>query len=64
LKELASMFSLKVLGNAKGAVAVVVSIMIFKNPVSVTGMLGYTLTVIGVILYSESKKRSSIPLTS
>jgi hypothetical protein len=54
--------SLQVLGNAKGAVAVVVSIMIFKNPVSVTGMLGYT--VIGVILYSESKKRSSKPLTS
>nr|DAD28392.1 TPA_asm: hypothetical protein HUJ06_029860 [Nelumbo nucifera] len=47
-----------VLGNAKGAVAVVVSILIFKNPVSVTGMLGYTLTVIGVVLYSEAKKRS------
>ncbi|MFS8002801.1 hypothetical protein Hanom_Chr13g01206371 [Helianthus anomalus] len=29
-----------VLGNAKGAVAVVVSLLIFKNPVSVTGMLG------------------------
>lgn len=45
------------LGNAKGAVAVVVSILIFKNPVSVTGMLGYLLTVLGVILYSEAKKR-------
>ena len=48
----------QVLGNAKGAVAVVVSILIFKNPVSVTGMLGYALTVVGVILYSEAKKRS------
>ncbi|GJR20681.1 probable sugar phosphate/phosphate translocator [Tanacetum coccineum] len=48
-----------VLGNAKGAVAVVVSILIFRNPVSVTGMAGYTLTVIGVILYGEVKKRSS-----
>ncbi|KAF3501113.1 hypothetical protein F2Q69_00045493 [Brassica cretica] len=48
----------QVLGNAKGAVAVVVSILIFKNPVSVTGMLGYSLTVCGVILYSEAKKRS------
>lgn len=47
---------LKVLGNAKGAVAVVISILIFRNPVSFTGMAGYTLTVIGVILYSESKK--------
>lgn len=51
-------FSFQVLGNAKGAVAVVVSILIFRNPVSVTGMLGYTLTVIGVVLYSEAKKRN------
>ncbi|KAG1339146.1 UDP-URONIC ACID TRANSPORTER 1 [Cocos nucifera] len=53
-----SALTLQVLGNAKGAVAVVVSILIFRNPVSVTGMLGYTLTVFGVILYSESKKRN------
>ncbi|CAI9295913.1 probable sugar phosphate/phosphate translocator At3g11320 [Lactuca sativa] len=54
-----SALTLQVLGNAKGAVAVVVSILIFRNPVSVTGMAGYTLTVIGVILYSEAKKRSN-----
>ncbi|KAK9077915.1 hypothetical protein SSX86_001972 [Deinandra increscens subsp. villosa] len=54
-----SALTLQVLGNAKGAVAVVVSILIFKNPVSVTGMAGYTLTVIGVILYGEVKKRSA-----
>ncbi|KAH7672639.1 UAA transporter protein [Dioscorea alata] len=53
-----SALTLQVLGNAKGAVAVVVSILIFKNPVSVTGMLGYSMTVIGVILYSEAKKRN------
>ncbi|XP_074575632.1 putative sugar phosphate/phosphate translocator At3g11320 [Curcuma longa] len=53
-----SALTLQVLGNAKGAVAVVISILIFKNPVSFTGMAGYTLTVIGVILYSESKKRN------
>ncbi|XVF19936.1 hypothetical protein REPUB_Repub11eG0154400 [Reevesia pubescens] len=53
-----SPLTLQVLGNAKGAVAVVISIMIFRNPVSVTGMLGYSLTVAGVILYSEAKKRS------
>ncbi|MBA0638294.1 hypothetical protein Godav_022114 [Gossypium davidsonii] len=53
-----SALTLQVLGNAKGAVAVVVSILIFRNPVSVTGMLGYALTVFGVILYSEAKKRS------
>ncbi|BAT85965.1 hypothetical protein VIGAN_04357100 [Vigna angularis var. angularis] len=53
-----SALTLQVLGNAKGAVAVVVSILIFRNPVSVTGMMGYSLTVFGVILYSEAKKRS------
>lgn len=53
-----SALTLQVLGNAKGAVAVVVSILLFRNPVSITGMLGYTLTVFGVILYSEVKKRT------
>lgn len=52
-----SALTLQVLGNAKGAVAVVVSILLFRNPVSVTGMLGYTLTVFGVLLYGEVKKR-------
>lgn len=53
-----SALTLQVLGNAKGAVAVVISILIFRNPVTVTGMLGYCLTVIGVVLYSEAKKRN------
>ncbi|XP_047307057.1 probable sugar phosphate/phosphate translocator At3g11320 [Impatiens glandulifera] len=53
-----SALTLQVLGNAKGAVAVVVSILIFRNPVSITGMMGYSLTVLGVVLYSEAKKRS------
>ena len=47
----------QVLGNAKGAVAVVISILIFKNPVSFIGMAGYGLTVVGVVIYSEAKKR-------
>lgn len=54
-----SALTLQVLGNAKGAVAVVVSILIFKNPVSLMGMVGYALTVLGVILYGEAKKRFS-----
>ncbi|CAN1150676.1 Probable sugar phosphate/phosphate translocator At3g11320 [Linum perenne] len=53
-----SALTLQVLGNAKGAVAVVLSILIFRNPVSVTGMLGYSVTVMGVILYNEAKKRA------
>ncbi|EPS66893.1 plastidic phosphate translocator-like protein2, partial [Genlisea aurea] len=53
-----SALTLQVLGNAKGAVAVVVSILIFRNPVTVTGIFGYSITVTGVVLYSEAKKRS------
>lgn len=53
-----SPLTLQVLGNAKGAVAVVVSILLFRNPVSSTGMIGYTITVFGVVFYSEAKKRS------
>ncbi|EES18936.1 probable sugar phosphate/phosphate translocator At3g11320 [Sorghum bicolor] len=53
-----SALTLQVLGNAKGAVAVVVSILIFRNPVTVVGMLGYGVTVAGVVLYGEAKKRS------
>lgn len=52
-----SALTLQVLGNAKGAVAVVVSILLFRNPVSFIGMAGYTLTVFGVVLYGESKRR-------
>ncbi|KDO49694.1 hypothetical protein CISIN_1g041827mg, partial [Citrus sinensis] len=44
--------------KCKGAIAVVVSILIFRNLVYITGMSGYTLTIIGVILYKEAKKQS------
>ncbi|GJP45768.1 hypothetical protein CLOM_g5107 [Closterium sp. NIES-68] len=54
-----SALTLQVLGNAKGAVAVVISIMIFRNPVTLLGMIGYGITVAGVVLYSEAKKRTS-----
>ncbi|KAH9728225.1 TPT domain-containing protein [Citrus sinensis] len=45
-------------GTAKGAIAVVVSIHIFRNLVSITGMSGWTLTIIGIVLYNEAKKQS------
>ncbi|XP_054800946.1 UDP-URONIC ACID TRANSPORTER 1-like [Prosopis cineraria] len=52
-----SALTLQVLGNAKGAVAVVISILIFRNPVTVVGMAGYTITVLGVAAYGETKRR-------
>lgn len=53
-----SALTLQVLGNAKSAVAAVVSVMIFRNPVNVMGMAGFGITIMGVVLYSEAKKRS------
>lgn len=52
-----SALTLQVLGNAKGAVAVVISILLFRNPVTVMGIGGYTVTVCGVIAYGEAKRR-------
>jgi hypothetical protein len=37
----------------KGVIAVVVSVLLFRNPVTAKGMFGYLITVLGVILYSE-----------
>ncbi|KAM7524492.1 hypothetical protein LguiA_014394 [Lonicera macranthoides] len=48
---------LVVLGNAKGAVAVVISILLFRNPVTVVGIAGYSMTVMGVVAYGETKRR-------
>ncbi|XP_047974211.1 probable sugar phosphate/phosphate translocator At1g12500 [Salvia hispanica] len=55
-----SALTLQVLGNAKAAVAAVVSVLIFRNPVTVMGMMGFAITIMGVILYSEARKRSKI----
>ncbi|XP_057419775.1 probable sugar phosphate/phosphate translocator At1g12500 [Lotus japonicus] len=55
-----SALTLQVLGNAKAAVAAVVSVLIFRNPVTVMGMAGFGVTVMGVGLYSEAKKRSKV----
>ena len=55
-----SALTLQVLGNAKAAVAAVVSVLIFRNPVTVMGMTGFAVTIMGVVLYSEAKKRSKV----
>ncbi|KAJ7976746.1 Nucleotide-sugar transporter family protein [Quillaja saponaria] len=52
-----SALTLQVLGNAKGAVAVVISILLFRNPVTAIGIGGYSITVLGVVAYGETKRR-------
>ncbi|KAE8671563.1 putative sugar phosphate/phosphate translocator [Hibiscus syriacus] len=59
-----SALTLQVLGNAKAALAACVSVMIFRNPVTVMGMTGFAVTTLGVVLYSETKKRSKAQLAS
>ena len=43
------------LGNGKGVVAVVISVLWFQNPVSLYGLAGYGVTVSGVIAYSQAR---------
>ena len=57
-----SALTLQVLGNFKGVIAVVVSVLIFRNPVSTLGMVGYAITMGGVVAYSEAKKAGKRPL--
>ncbi|KNA05982.1 hypothetical protein SOVF_185210 [Spinacia oleracea] len=55
-----SPLTLQVLGNAKAAVAAVVSVLIFRNPVTAMGMVGFGITVMGVVLYTQAKRRSKL----
>jgi hypothetical protein len=48
-----SALTLQVLGNMKGVIAAGISIAMFKNPVTAKGMIGYAITVGGVLAYSE-----------
>lgn len=59
-----SALTLQVIGNAKGVIAAVVSVMVFHNPVTYKGIVGYAITVSGVFLYSESKRRRNIARVS
>ncbi|KAF8071001.1 sugar phosphate/phosphate translocator [Scenedesmus sp. PABB004] len=55
-----SALTLQVLGNMKGVIAAGISIALFKNPVTAKGMLGYLITVCGVVAYSETKRRHKL----
>ncbi len=45
------------LGNAKGVVAVILSLLYFRNPVNFYSVFGYTVTMTGVIMYSQVRQR-------
>ncbi len=53
-----SALTLQVLGNAKGVLATFISVLIFKNKVTLVGLLGYGIAIAGVVLYSNEKKRT------
>ena len=50
-----SALTLQVLGKAKSILAVGASLLLFQNPVSPLGMLGYGICMCGVLAYSKSK---------
>ncbi len=50
---------MQVLGCAKGVLATVVSVLIFKNAVTTPGAAGYAMTVVGVFAYGYSKRKGS-----
>jgi hypothetical protein len=50
-----SALTLQVLGKAKSVVAVAVSLLLFRNPVSALGMAGYGLCLVGVAAYGRAK---------
>ena len=49
----------QVLGNAKGVVAAGISILIFKNPVTLQGAVGYAIALFGVALYTHVRFSSA-----
>lgn len=54
-----SALTLQVLGNGKGVAAVVVSVMVFRNPVTFASVVGYLITISGVMLYMFAKQKSA-----
>jgi hypothetical protein len=48
-----------VLGNAKGVIAVFISIAVFRNPITYIGSGGYLITVTGVFCYGLAKRRAA-----
>ena len=50
---------LQVLGNALGIFGTFISIMIFQNPVTLAGMCGYSITMLGVGIFVFEKRKSA-----
>jgi hypothetical protein len=48
--------SVQVLGNVKSAGSAIVSIMIFQNPVSLYGCLGFGIAILGSTWYAQSHR--------
>lgn len=55
----AAYFPAQVLGNAKGVIAVVISVLVFQNPMTWIGSAGYLVTVIGCFCYGLAKRKAA-----
>lgn len=52
--------TLQVLGNFKGVLCAFLSVMVFRNPVTVQSVGGYMLTTVGVFVYSYLKNAETM----
>ena len=55
LIQVASPLTFQVIGNSKGVVTIVASIIVFRNEVTLQAALGYTITLAGVAWYTREK---------
>lgn len=54
-----SALTLQILGKTKGIGAVVLALLIYRNPVSVSGMAGYGICIVGVGMFSDARAKSN-----
>ena len=49
--------SMQVLGNVKNVFTTVVSVFVFQNPISIQGVIGYTITTLGAFAFGREKQK-------
>jgi drug/metabolite transporter (DMT)-like permease len=59
LIQKSSALTFQVIGNTKGVINAVTGIIVFGNEVTALAVVGYSITLSGVALYTREKRRVS-----
>lgn len=51
---------MQVLGCSKGMLATLTSVFFFRNHVSLLGLMGYTITLMGIYAYGWARHKSEV----